>query len=242
MSGVHTGWKCNIFDCTIEKVNCERLTAYASGKTFNTLLCTVYRYRIASMEVMNYPTHAAPERYLEDDKVVAVLTLPAGHSFGIQFSETVPCEIRLIDEDSPIFEESFKCLGHLLFRLSVPNKVDIQGQIDSTILENFLKMYSNTPNRILMFKKRSEPSNEGLVTTITLPTGPFIGAKFQCSKTFFARQHRVKVEKVTPQICEIPIGHFVEQVIVPNPILIENVNSMEKMQSLHRFSEVPGRT
>jgi len=173
-----------------------------------------------------------------------ILTLPAGHS-GLHFSNTVPCEICRIDEDSPIFSSSLQLIGRVAFQLSIPNKVDIHGALDNETLEVVLKRYHNVPNRKIMFKNRQECSKQGLVTTTVLPEGSINKkASFQSSRGLFASLNRVYVENSwAKETFEYPVGQFVKKVIIPNHIVIENGIRTPKLllQTLNHFSKIPGR-
>ena len=82
-----------------------------------------------------------------------ILDLPPG-PHGLQFSKTIPTEIRRIDEQSPIFEPSLQRLGRLACYLSIPNILDIYGPLDNETVENILKKYPNVEHRKIMFQQR----------------------------------------------------------------------------------------
>lgn len=172
------------------------------------------------------------------------IDLPIGN-LGVHFSNTVPCEICRVDEESPIFERLVQLIGRVAFQFSIPNKIDICGALDSVTLEKILAASINTPNRKLKFKNRSESFNEGIVTTCLLPIGP-INASFQSSKGFFKSLHfnnsKIFVERADENF-EFPIGHYVEKVIIPNQLAFEGgMRSPEKLsQTLDIFAKVPGR-
>lgn len=162
----------------------------------------------------------------------------------MQFSKTVPCEIRRIDEESPIFESGVQCLGRLAFYLSIPDKLDIYGPLDNVTLEKILTAYPNIPNRKLMFKKRGEVFKEGIVTTTILPTGP-INATFRSSRGLFAYHNRILVKKTTATEMnfEFPAGHYIEKVIIPDLVVIEGgIRTKSRLlQMLNHFAQVPNR-
>jgi len=173
------------------------------------------------------------------------LALPAGH-LGVYFSSTVPTEICRIEEESPLFNSSLQFIGRLAFHLSIPNIIDITGALDNATLETVLAAYSHVPDRKLMFKNRGESSDQGIITTIVLPTGP-INASFRCARGFFRSRDRVYVASNTiigsDANYQFPVGHFVEKIIIPNHLVLEGgIRSPEILyQTLNRFSEVPNR-
>lgn len=171
-----------------------------------------------------------------------VLPLPAGY-LGLHFSNSVPCEIKCIDDESPIFDSTVQCLGRLAFHLSIPNKVDIGGALDNATVESILTEYSNIPDRKLIFKNRCEKSRQWLVTTTVLPTGP-IDASFRSSRGLFKSRNRVCIENApSNKSFEFPTGHFVKKVIIPNQFELEGgIQTPKKLlQILNHFSEIPGR-
>jgi len=174
----------------------------------------------------------------------SVLTLPIGH-LGVHFSDTVPCEISRVDHESPIFDSSLQLIGCLAFQLSIPNKIDISGEIDNVRLQTLLSMYSNIPDRKLVFRHMGQDSQPGLTTTTVLPKGP-IDASFRRSYGFYPNRQRVFVTQAGSELgkdFEFPIGHYVEKVIIPNQIMLEGgVRSPEfLLETLNYFSEVPNR-
>merc|ERR1719491_2798543 len=137
------------------------------------------------------PQHDAFNKY-------HTLPLPAGY-LGIHFSDTVPTEIRRIDDESPILDSTVQCLGRTAFHLSIPNKLDIDGALDNVTVETILTEYSDVPDRKLVFKNRDESFDQGVVTTTVLPTGP-IDASFRSSRGIFRSRNRVYVEKAPPNM------------------------------------------
>lgn len=171
-----------------------------------------------------------------------ILDLPTG-DIGVQFSNTVPTEIRQIDEESPIFESSVQCLGWLAFHLSIPDKLDIYGPLDNETVETILMTYRDIPNRKLMFKNRGSNFNKGIVTTTVLPTGP-VNAAFRSSRGLFAYHNRILVQRTTNETnFEFPGGHYVEKVIIPEILVLEGGirTTARLLQTLNHFSQVPGR-
>jgi len=201
-----------------------------------------------------------PSQQNENNKNHQILDLPMG-DLGLHFSSTVPCEICRVDEDSPIFDESVQLMGRLAFRFSIPNKIDIRGELDNDTLEKILSVSSDIPNRKLLFKDRGEKFNKGLVTMSVLPTGP-ISASFMSSKGFFKsrnfKNNKVFVHRTdevtvefpmnndapkTKMNLEFPIGHYVEKVIIPNHLVLEGgVRTPQRLiQTLDNFAMIPGR-
>ena len=177
----------------------------------------------------------------EDFNNKMVLALPAGH-LGVHFSNTIPCEICRVENDSPIFESTLQCIGHLAFHLSIPDRIEIYGALDNVTLETILAANSNSPNRKLIFKNKGDISDQGVVTTTVLPTGP-IDASFQTSG-FFPSRHKIFVEKAGSNMnFEFPIGHFVEKLIIPNQVVIEGgIRTPDRLfRTLNHFASVPGR-
>jgi len=178
-------------------------------------------------------------------EVPLILTLPPGDLvfLGLHFSKTVPCEICRIDEKSPIFYSSLQYIGRLAYHLTIPNKIGICGALDHETIEKILMDYSNISNRVLIFKKRGDHFNEGLVTTTILPTGP-IDASFCISRGLFTYNRRVLVETApTNRNFEFPIGHFIKKVIIPNQLVLEGgLQTTDKLiQTLDQFAEIPQR-
>lgn len=169
------------------------------------------------------------------------LALPPGH-LGVHFSETLPCEIRCIDQESPIFDTSINLLGRLVFRLSIPDRIEIIGALDNVTIASILATYSDVPNRKLMFKEKVGKPNKDLVTTTVLPTGP-ISASFRSTTGLFQSRNRVFVERSGYSNYAFPIGHFVKKVIIPNQFEIEDGIRTPNMlvQILNHFSDVHGR-
>lgn len=169
------------------------------------------------------------------------LALPAGH-LGVHFSETIPCEIRSIEKESPIFDNTLQFLGRIAFHLSIPNKIDIHGALDNITLESILAAYSDVPDRKLTFKDRCERFDGGLVTTTVLPTGR-IDASFRSTSKIFPYRNKVFVERAGYQNFEFPIGHYVAKVIIPNQFIFEGgIRTPTRLfEILDHFSNVPGR-
>jgi len=187
----------------------------------------------------------SPPVFDKDKQDAVILAMPTGSSLGLSFSNSLPCEINLIKENSPIIDEGIACLGRSVFRFSVPNTVDIRGSIKRDALIDCLKLYSNVPNRMIEFKTKGDQflNQGGLVTTTTLPTGP-IDVKFKTSKGNLNNHGRVTVARVSPtKSHEYPLRHFVEKLIVPNRVVIEGIHKRGRLlQALKHFSYVPGRT
>jgi len=171
-----------------------------------------------------------------------VLILPTG-DLGLHFSDTVPGEIVRADEESPIYESSVQFIGRIAFHVSIPNTIDICGAFDNMTLDTILTTYSNIPNRKLIFKNSSDSSNQGIVTTTVLPTGP-VNASFRSSRGLIKSRTRIYVERSPPNMnFEFPVGHFVKKVIIPNRLELDGGIRTTKMlrQTLDRFADVEGR-
>jgi len=170
------------------------------------------------------------------------LNLPLGQ-IGVRFSNTVPCEICQIYETSPIYDSLCQFLGRVAYHLSIPDKLDIMGAIDSELLETILATYTNIPDRKLTFIARRENSNEGVVTTTTLPKGP-IDATFRTKKSCFASRNRAYVAQAGEHMnFEFPTGHYVHKVIIPDHLLVEGgIRKTERLrQILEAFEDCPSR-
>jgi len=175
------------------------------------------------------------------------LPLPAGY-LGLHFSYTVPCELRRIDKESPIRDETVEHVGRLAFHLSIPNKIDIDGALDHKTVTSLLSQYPNIPDRKLMFKNKNDPlfvsddnPPQGLVTTTVLPTGP-IHASFRSSRGVFKTYNRIYVVSSKMKF-EFPVGHFVSKLIIPNLFELEGGLQTPDMllQTLNHFWGVPNR-
>lgn len=172
------------------------------------------------------------------------LTLPPGNikNLGVYFSNTIPCEIQLIEDDSPIFNETIELLGRIVFHVCIPNKIEIHGALDKFTLESILTTYPNIPDRKLIFKDRGERLEQDFVTTTVLPTGR-IDASFRSSNGLFPSRCRVFVERSGYSNFAFPIGHYVEKIIIPNQFEIYGgVRTPQRLfEVLDHFAKVPGR-
>jgi len=168
-----------------------------------------------------------------------ILVLPAGH-LGLHFSDTIPSEIERIEDKSPIFDSSIEHVGRMVFRLSIPNKIEIQGAIDGVTLDTILNAYSDIPNRVLIFKNRGEILTRELTTTTVLPTGP-VHASFRRSRGLLKSQ--VYVERAPPNMnFEFPVGHLVKEVIIPNRDVGSQIQTTEMLRhTLDRFENYTNR-
>jgi len=128
--------------------------------------------------------------------------------------------------------------GNYVEKVIIPNQVILEGGLRTMArLIQTLDHFAEVPGRRIVFQKKIPRG--GVITKICLPQGP-VGIVFDAKLGL----------PIVSMVCQgswadrlnIPLGHYVEKLIVPNKIAIERMGCDVFEQIFNHFSNVDNRT